>query len=281
MAAKAVNLGSNFNSRKDALIYASVGFVKMGSVITVSSQKGGVGKTTTAVNLSAALALLEKKVLLVDLDPQGNATSGVGAEKTSLGKNIYHALVEGVSPHEVLIPTRLAFLTLLPARMELLRAEVELKESRHKEKKLRYFLDRVKDAFEYIILDTPPSLGLLTFNALTAADFLLIPMQCEPYALDAVAPLMQVMDIIKNTGNRGLSLGGILLTMFDPGDGAGQRVCEAARERFGHLLFETIIPRNLALKNAPLEGSPVFLQDVGAFGGRCYLNLAQEVLRLK
>jgi len=240
-----------------------------------------VGKTTTAVNLSAALALMEKKVLLVDLDPQGNTTSGLGIDKTTLQKSMYHALVDGAAPQEIVLRTTLAFLKLLPARRELFRTEIELMESPDKEKKLRYFLDRIKDSFDYILLDTPPSLGLLTFNALTAADFLLIPMQCEAYALDAVAPLMQIMNIIKNTGNPRLQVGGILLTMFDVGESEGQRICEAARERFGHLLFKTVIPRNMALKNAPMAGAPIFLQDVGAFGGRCYLNLAEEVLHLK
>ena len=240
-----------------------------------------MGKTTTAVNLSAALALMEKKVLLVDLDPQGNTTSGLGIDKTTLQKSMYHALVDGAAPQEIVLRTTLAFLKLLPARRELFRTEIELMESPDKEKKLRYFLDRIKDSFDYILLDTPPSLGLLTFNALTAADFLLIPMQCEAYALDAVAPLMQIMNIIKNTGNPRLQVGGILLTMFDVGESEGQRICEAARERFGHLLFKTVIPRNMALKNAPMAGAPIFLQDVGAFGGRCYLNLAEEILHLK
>ncbi len=252
----------------------------MGIVIAISSQKGGVGKTATAVNLSAALALLEKRVLLVDLDLQGNATSSLGIDKAELKKNMYHALVGGVSPSEIIIQTPLAFLKLLPARTELLRAEMELMKVPHKEKKLRHLLDRVRDAFDYILVDTPPSLGLLTFNALNAADFLLIPMQCEPFALEAVPPLLQVMNIIKKAGNPGLRMGGVLLTMFDKGDGACQHICEAARERFGHLLFKTVIPRNNALKNAPLKGGPVFLQDLGAFGGRCYLHLAEEMMRL-
>jgi chromosome partitioning protein len=248
----------------------------MGKIVTISNQKGGVGKTTTAVNLGASLAVAEQRTLLVDLDPQGNATSGVGIECQDT--TTYEVLlgtapfVQGVS--NTLIP----FLDVLPADRRLSGAEVELVDQIERER----FLDRVlapaRERYDFIIIDTPPSLGLLTLNALTAADSVLIPIQCEYYALEGLSQLLSTVQLVQRTLNPRLRLEGVLLTMFDRRLKLSNQVAEEAIDYFGDTVYETMIPRNVRLSEAPSFGQPILLYDVDCVGAKSYLELAKEVI---
>ncbi|MFQ6031709.1 MAG: ParA family protein [Candidatus Zixiibacteriota bacterium] len=250
----------------------------MGKVIAIANQKGGVGKTTTAVNLSACLAVAEKKILLVDIDPQATSTSGLGIEKNKLEKSIYEVLIGGISIKEAILKTELDFLDVVPSHLRLVGAEVELVNLLAREKKLSSALGSIKDNYEFILVDCPPSLGLLTINSLTAADSVLIPIQCEYYALEGLGQLLNTIRLIQENLNSALKIEGILLTMHDARLNLSKQVAEEARRYFSDKVYQTIINRNVRLSEAPSFGKPIILYDIMSTGAENYLSLAEEVL---
>jgi chromosome partitioning protein len=254
----------------------------MARVLAVVNQKGGVGKTTTTINLAASLALAERRVLLVDVDPQGNLTSGVGQKgKTAAGGTIYDGLTAAdptVDAAPFIIPTAMDRLMLIPANRSLTGAEIELVALPHREKRLRALLASVREQFDYVFIDCPPSLGLLTLNALVAADAVLIPLHCEYFALEGLADLIDTMRRVRAAFNPMLDIDGVLLTMFDERTNLGQQVAIDVRKFFKEKVFRTVIPRNVRLGEAPSHGMPVILYDVKSRGAEAYLALAREVL---
>jgi len=250
----------------------------MTQTICISNQKGGVGKTTTAVNLSTALAVSGKKTLLVDCDPQANATTATGIDKPSLGRSLYHGLIRKNDPHEIIISTKVKNLRILPANVDLIGFEVEMMASEGREEVLKKLLSGVKDQYDYVIIDCPPSLSLLTLNALTAADSVIIPLQSEFFALEGLGQLLSTIKRIKLSLNPGLKIKGILLTMFDSRTNLARQVVEDAETHFKEMIFKTKIPRNVKLGEAPSFGMPVIVYDPASKGSESYIALAKELL---
>ncbi|EAD1642169.1 ParA family protein [Listeria monocytogenes] len=250
----------------------------MSKVIALANQKGGVGKTTSSVNLSSSLAFLGKKVLLVDIDPQGNASSGVGVNKGEIEHCIYDVLVDDVAIQDVLQKTDFDNLNVIPATIQLAGAEVELVPAISREIRLKKAIDSIRDDYDYVIIDCPPSLGLLTLNALTAADSVLIPVQCEYYALEGLSQLLNTIRIVQKHLNEDLQIEGVLLTMLDARTNLGIQVIEEVKKYFQNKVFNTIIPRNVRLSEAPSHGKPILLYDAKSKGAEVYLELAKEVV---
>jgi len=251
----------------------------MAKIFSLANQKGGVGKTTTAINLSAALAKEGKRVLLVDADPQANASSGLGVEIRDLDKTIYECLINQIDPHEAVIKTSVKNLSIIPSHIDLVGAEIEMLNLERREHLLKQVLEKVKDEYDYILIDCSPSLGLITVNSLTASDAVVIPVQCEFFALEGIAKLLSTIKIIKQNLNPDLQIEGFLLTMYDNRLRLSAQVYEEVKRHFGDLVFDTVIPRNVRLSEAPSHGLSVLDYDAASKGSKCYVNLAKEILK--
>ncbi len=250
----------------------------MGKVVTVTNQKGGVGKTTTAINLATSIAAAEVSVLLIDSDPQANATSGLGIDPKTITDSIYDVLIDDIKPHDVIQKTQMPFLSILPSSINLVGAEIEMVEIENRESMLANIVAKVKDEYAYIFIDCPPSLGLLTLNSLVAADSVLIPVQCEYYALEGLSQLLNTINRVKKNLNPKLEIEGVLMTMFDSRLRLSNQIVEEVKKYFGGKVYNTIITRNVRLSEAPSYGRPILLYDAVSSGSKNYMNLAQEFL---
>lgn len=253
----------------------------MARVIAVANQKGGVGKTTTSINLAACLGVLGEKVLLIDIDPQGNSTSGVGVDKMMIKKTIYNVLVNEEPIEENIIETEYENLYILPSNIQLAGAEVELVPAISREHKLKNAIEGIRDKYDFIIIDCPPSLGLLTLNALTAADTVLVPIQCEYYALEGLGQLLSTISLVQKYLNKRIEVEGVLLTMFDARTNLSMQVVEEVKKHFKSKVYKTIIPRNVRLSEAPSHGKPIISYDSKSKGSEVYMELAKEVLGIE
>lgn len=251
----------------------------MAKVIALANQKGGVGKTTSAINLAASLAVLEKKVLLIDADPQANATSGTGFDLKSINTSIYECLIEEADPNNVILKSDLEGLDLIPSHIDLVGAEIEMLNMPHREYILKGVIEKIKTDYDYVLIDCSPSLGLITVNALTAADSVMIPVQCEYFALEGLGKLLNTIKIIQTRLNPELKIEGFLLTMYDARLRLSNQVVDEVKKHFQTMVFDTIIQRNIKLSEAPSYGKPVILYDAASTGSTNYLNLARELIK--
>ncbi len=251
----------------------------MGKIISLANQKGGVGKTTTAINLAASLAVLEQKVLIIDADPQANSTSGLGFDVRNVQSSIYECIVDEVDAQKVILKTSIANLDIIPSHIDLVGAEIEMLNLPNREKVLKNALEQVKDEYDFIFIDCSPSLGLITVNALTASDSIIIPVQCEYFALEGLGKLLNTIKIIQNRLNTDLTIEGFLLTMFDGRLNLSNQVYEEVKHHFQEMVFDTVIQRNVKLSEAPSYGKPVILYDASSKGAINYMNLARELLQ--